>query len=1266
MKTTRLIFTVTILLTFNTIFAQSPGGVTGAQLWLKADAGTGTTTNGAAISTWTDQSGSGNHATGQLGIPYNFTPGVPNANFNPYIKFNQNAVGQSFTLPTGFSDYTNGLTFFSAATFLNSGTYAYGKLIDLGAPGGTDDVAIGRFGTANKIELFSSIGSSAWAGNSAPGGGSANQIVAGINQVWTLTSPVGTSGTLVIPTSVVNGNTPIVLPNSDPNGGGGFYHVPNVVSRTSNMLGSGTMSLTGSGNNNFVGNMSEVLLYNKILTAGETVRIQSYLGLKYGITLNSGAITYLASDGSTPMWTTTAGYTNRVFGIGTDNGSGLAQQASTDISTSASGTAQGVLTISTSNDFATPNNLRSAGTALANLKFITISDDGGSVTSTTTTNAPASSAALGSVSGILGRNWKLQSTNALSSTIYLQFNTANAVTGSFPALSAGQSYRLVYTTNATPDYSSNATILPLVQNGSLLTTAGITLPQNAFFTLVVLTPVAAPGTIAPSIWLKANAGITGNPVTNWVDQSASANSFTVYPGFTGPTTNTSINFNPAVTFNGSNTVLYNGGINLNRLANTASTWQTTQFVVYIPKSPLQGFLFGMTGGLASAWDYRFGTASTGGDWLVANRGTANNCVGANKPFIADLYSDYNTINGVGVNGVVQTGAVWNSFPTATGTSLLTLGSMVTGAYPTDATAAEIILYPSILSTASIQQIESYLAAKYGISINAHDYISPTTGIYFSQTANSGYTNDITVIGKETSQALDQEQSSSETAAFPVYVGAGSAIAASNSAHASSLPDNTYLAFGNNGLATTLSLAFGTQNIMPRVWKVQQTGTAGTVMIAIPVSAFTTFGNGGACVNLLTSSTSNFASGTTAQIAPNSLIQTINGIPCVTFLKDFSDGQIYFTFMQNAANYIATVVANGSSITGLTGGQSCLSPDGYTIFVNGTAKYLGIYLNGNTFSANPAITVSNNNSNAPTIDANNNVTVVSSNMYTIDNSINGSITYPNVMKVRVYFDPADTLAAWNSVNTATANPPSIVKSVWFKYEGTAAEALAAKYSLGITGAKYFKPTYGKESNGVDYAEFSNISNFSTFGYISYNSLSVLAKDLQYFKGVTQGSNNLLQWTAGEAAHLSSFKLQRSVSNNGSFATIATIAYTSTQSNYSYTDANAPVSGYYRLLLTGVDGTISYSNIIYLAVTGATQNIKVSPNPVQTGGTLNITLAGYTGTASGILYESSGRLVIKKSFYNGNNTLSTATLAKGIYHLIVTDANGNARTEKIVVQ
>lgn len=75
--------------------------------------------------------------------------------------------------------------------------------------------------------------------------------------------------------------------------------------------------------------VSEVMVYNQSLTSVFSQSIQSYLALKYGITLSGGTLNYLDSSGSV-VWspTTNAGYTTRIYGIGRDDGTSLNQKQS--------------------------------------------------------------------------------------------------------------------------------------------------------------------------------------------------------------------------------------------------------------------------------------------------------------------------------------------------------------------------------------------------------------------------------------------------------------------------------------------------------------------------------------------------------------------------------------------------------------------------------------------------------------------------------------------------------------------------------------------------------------------------------------------------------------------------------------------------------------------------------------------------------------------------------------------------------------------------
>lgn len=68
------------------------------------------------------------------------------------------------------------------------------------------------------------------------------------------------------------------------------------------------------------GKIAEIINYSTRLSDTDRHKVESYLALKYGITLQNGTQNYTASDGSTIIWnTSTAGvYTKGVFGIGRD------------------------------------------------------------------------------------------------------------------------------------------------------------------------------------------------------------------------------------------------------------------------------------------------------------------------------------------------------------------------------------------------------------------------------------------------------------------------------------------------------------------------------------------------------------------------------------------------------------------------------------------------------------------------------------------------------------------------------------------------------------------------------------------------------------------------------------------------------------------------------------------------------------------------------------------------------------------------------------
>ena len=78
----------------------------------------------------------------------------------------------------------------------------------------------------------------------------------------------------------------------------------------------------------FKGNIAEIMVFDKVLRAKQRQVIETSLALKYGITLDNTK-DYISSDkAGIYSMEENAGYTNRIFGIGRDDGTGLCQKQS--------------------------------------------------------------------------------------------------------------------------------------------------------------------------------------------------------------------------------------------------------------------------------------------------------------------------------------------------------------------------------------------------------------------------------------------------------------------------------------------------------------------------------------------------------------------------------------------------------------------------------------------------------------------------------------------------------------------------------------------------------------------------------------------------------------------------------------------------------------------------------------------------------------------------------------------------------------------------
>lgn len=186
---------------------------------------------------------------------------------------------------------------------------------------------------------------------------------------------------------------------------------------------------------------------------------------------------------------------------------------------------------------------------------------------------------------------------------------------------------------------------------------------------------------------------------------------------------------------------------------------------------------------------------------------------------------------------------------------------------------------------------------------------------------------------------------------------------------------------------------------------------------------------------------------------------------------------------------------------------------------------------------------------------------------------------------------------------------------------------------------------------------NISNSLIPYTLGVSGTAILAVD--YFitaKAQKQNNNALISWTVGNAAGVNSFEVQRAV-GNGAYQTIGTVAASSGQVNYQFTDFAADKgANLYRIRVNRAAGGVRYSNTV--AVINGSNGLLITglwPNPAQDKAQLTLS----TARAGAIRFEIYGlNGVMVKSWTaaaaEGTNvmTIPTGDLRAGVYQLVAT--------------
>jgi hypothetical protein len=398
----------------------------GTSIWLKADAGTSSVTDGNGVDTWVDQSGISNDAKSQNTAPNYKAIGW---NFNPLINFPSGGNGYYLSSLDNIIDDMTFVAVYNSSQNKTGSPWADPTIIGCETNVVNNDYYLS---TDNGKPFFKGTNED----KTSPI--AANSYNDNLPHIVSVTRKKSTAGSIYL---YVDGSTPVSGTSDNTS-----LSAPKKIG-----IGNHYSSLASA---QFEGGISEIYGVNSVLPVTNLQNFESYLALKYGITIahdytnGSGTTIYSVSD-----------HKNNIAGLGSENtstgGYGLNQQIAVSSNLSL-GTASRIVMTTTGN-FTDANLGRTQ--ILANGQYLVWGDDNGSISSWTTKGAYP----------MVARTWKVQNTNV---TAPLNFQI-DLNPSSFPASASGL-YTLLVSTDGSFNSSTTTEYLLTQQSGNLYSASGIT------------------------------------------------------------------------------------------------------------------------------------------------------------------------------------------------------------------------------------------------------------------------------------------------------------------------------------------------------------------------------------------------------------------------------------------------------------------------------------------------------------------------------------------------------------------------------------------------------------------------------------------------------------------------------------------------------------------------------------------------------------------------------------------------------------------------
>lgn len=383
--------TATANTSVNVSVAVAPGGMgNNLALWVKANSLS--QTNGSLVSTWTNSAGGNSPAQPViLNQPIFYNTSTDYINYYPVVSFN--GINQEMQSPSfsGTNTYSQAHVFVVSKAVNNtqSSSVVYENQATVGGESGRINVHLPWSGAAYWDAGTCCTNNRASATFPA--------TYSGVPKLWSFSKDLsGTANGTQQQDIRANGVT-IATKNTNTGftGNGSTFY-----------LGS------GGGGSYYNGEVAEVIYYlGATINAAAQNKIESYLALKYGITLDqTTAQNYTSSTGLT-FWSAAANgaFNKNIFGTGIDNGSGLSQTQSQSINTN-------ILTISNT-------------TGLTNNSFFVVSDSGG------TNNLYPRAGLPNTINASINNTWRVSNTGTATAETFV-YNKSTVNYGYYSSLSS--------------------------------------------------------------------------------------------------------------------------------------------------------------------------------------------------------------------------------------------------------------------------------------------------------------------------------------------------------------------------------------------------------------------------------------------------------------------------------------------------------------------------------------------------------------------------------------------------------------------------------------------------------------------------------------------------------------------------------------------------------------------------------------------------------------------------------------------------------------